>query len=172
MNIIRLFFVVVLVSGCSTVPNTNNNPNSGGLSGVILGELRGDYDAREQERMDRLERLKEIQRNVEYERQLREKQKTNQLNNLSREETKLWDLQSETKILNYRVINLQAKNQKIDNQKNALLRKIHSLETEIEETQALNNYTAIRKRHDLEQQLNERMREYELLRKRNDLLFR
>ncbi|MBK1646501.1 hypothetical protein CKO25_17985 [Thiocapsa imhoffii] len=42
--------LIILLAGCSTAPNLDNDPRSGGFFGGLAGVTRGDYKARQAER--------------------------------------------------------------------------------------------------------------------------
>ncbi|WP_295402577.1 hypothetical protein [uncultured Thiocystis sp.] len=90
--------VAVLFSGCATGPDLANDPRSGGFFGGLAGVVRGDYDARKQEREDALASIRVANQSLKQDNQgleITKNAKQSEVRNLKRQVAKLdGDVQS------------------------------------------------------------------------------
>ncbi len=172
MRITTQTLVLVMIVGCASVPDLSNDPRTGGLAGVVSGELRGDYEARVREREARRDRLMALEEQLKEKRRDLEQNKKAQEQILNAEQAKLARLENDAQNLRRTVSELESRTQIIEAQKNTLLSRIYNLEVEIKQIETTGEAETLRQCNRLEQELSDRMREYELLRKRNDLMLR
>lgn len=88
MRLFMLFAIAGSLSACATGPDLNNDPRSGGLFGGVSGLMRGDYDARTQQRQISVDRLNQAKSLLSQESSLIDQQKTSkaaQLNTIGSE---------------------------------------------------------------------------------------
>lgn len=95
----HLVLASCLISGCATVPDPGNDPNTGGFLGGLTGVMRGDYNARSEERKQSLDRLRGGQAIQEQERSALEATKEEKAEMLAEERQRLAALEGNVKKL-------------------------------------------------------------------------
>lgn len=175
--VLLVFGLVSSLSGCASAPNPDNDPRQGGLFGGIAGEMGGDYDLREQQRLDRLDTLRQQEsqlrrENAEIEWKIQGDQE--ELNDLKQS---LQITSDELGNLRKEVGKLEKQNKVKKSERNSLKKKLAAVKKQIEERElALRKETSSAESKNreaiesLQKQVDQLRKEFEAIRAREESL--
>ena len=83
MKFILVLVFVSFLNACASSPDMNNDPSGGGLWGGVTGLWRGDYEARDQQRKESIDRLNQVKDITSQEGNTLDQQKSNKAIELS-----------------------------------------------------------------------------------------
>ncbi len=127
-----LLFGVLLLTGCGA----SHNPREGGFFGGIGGLGSGAYQARVQEREDRLSRLQQVRKGLEAESEDLSAEKTTLREQIDRERALLGELESSMAELEQAARSLEARDQREQRQIVELRSRLADLKSGIKEQES------------------------------------
>lgn len=157
------------LSGCASV---STDPREGGLAGGIKGLSTGAYDARIQEREDRLAVLRQVQGELETERDDLEYTKAQRQRKVAAERARVRRMNRDIAALNQRVNSLSASANRNDQRVQTLRKRVPQIQSQSARLQSdldalegsgLGDSEADLRRAQLEQQRASLQSEYDLL---------
>jgi chromosome segregation ATPase len=160
---------ILLLSGCASV---STDPREGGLAGGVKGLSTGAYDARIQEREDRLAVLRQVQGELVTEQDQLESTKAQRQRQVAAERTRVRRMNRDIAALNQRVNSLSASANRNDQRVQTLRTRTPQIQRDSARLQSdldalegsgLGDSEADLRRAQLEQQRASLQREYELL---------
>lgn len=117
-----------------TACKTTDDPREGGFFGGVQGLSTGAYEKRIQEREARLQRLKQLQGDLEAERVELEKQQQNSRSAYAQERQRLSELSQETRSLEQKLLSLRTTEQEQESLRLDLLEQLSQLKQNIDQT--------------------------------------
>jgi hypothetical protein len=122
---------LILLVGCASNPNLENDPRSGGLFGGIAGLVRGDYEARAEQRKQNLDSLFQSNATLAQESQLLEQEKLYKSAELGRIQSQVDALGNDIAELSAKIANSEKISRANQIKKKQLIAKKNALQHEL-----------------------------------------
>lgn len=122
--------LAIALSACQTT----SDPREGGFFGGVHGISTGAYEQRIQEQEERLERLRQLQGDLDTERTALESRQQEQQSAYEREKARLTALATETRSLEAKLQTLHGTEKQQEGKRQDLLRRLGALQKKIDQT--------------------------------------